>query len=69
MSIPVSVLDDLAASRDLVAAIWMMAADLEEPAHQAAFRRVAEIVENQLQAIINLHEKPPQNLPSVSQNS
>ncbi|KQY18168.1 hypothetical protein ASE23_15735 [Rhizobium sp. Root73] len=56
--IPVSVFDDLADARDLVGAIWMMAADLDEPAHQAAIRRVAEIVEKQLQAVIDLHEKP-----------
>lgn len=58
MSIPVSVIDDLAGARDLVGAIWMMAADLDEPAHQVAIRRVAEIVEKQLQAVIDLHENP-----------
>lgn len=57
MSIPVSVVDDLAEARDLVGAIWMMASVLDEPAHRAAIRRVAEMVENQLQGIIDLHEK------------
>lgn len=58
MSIPVSVIDDLAEVRDLVSAIWMMAGDLSEPNERGPMRRVSEIVERRLQAIIDLHEKP-----------